>query len=79
LKHWRHFQKASFEWLAAGGTTGNEALMKHALASDSPRESYVIEIDGIPKFEFRVFSQALSAALHLKHDLPELQGKTSRL
>ena len=44
--------------------------MKHALASDSPRESYVVEIDGIPKFEFRVFAKALSAALQLKHDLP---------
>ena len=49
--------------------------MKHALASDSPRESYVIEIDGIPKFEFRVFSQALSAALQLKHDLPNCRIK----
>ena len=35
-----------------------------------PRESYVVEIDGIPKFEFRVFAQALSAALQLRHDLP---------
>jgi hypothetical protein len=44
--------------------------MKDALASDSPHESYVVEIDGIPKFEFRVFAQALSAALQLRHDLP---------
>ena len=25
--------------------------MKDALASDSPRESYVVEIDGVPQFE----------------------------
>jgi hypothetical protein len=43
--------------------------MKDAL-SDSPRESYVVEINGIPKFEFRVFAQAVSAALQLRHDLP---------
>ena len=44
--------------------------MKDALASDSPRESYVVEIDGVPKFEFPVFAKALSAALQLRHDLP---------
>jgi hypothetical protein len=44
--------------------------MKDALVSDSPRESYVVEIDGVPKFEFRVFAKALCAALQLKHDLP---------
>ena len=36
--------------------------MKDALASDFPRESYVVEIDGIPEFEFSVFAQALSAS-----------------
>jgi hypothetical protein len=49
--------------------------MKDALASDSPRESYVVEIDGIPEFEFRVFAQALSAALQLRHYLPNCTVK----
>ena len=44
--------------------------MKDALASNSPSESYVVEIDGVPKFEFRVFAQALSAAFQLRYDLP---------
>ena len=44
--------------------------MKDALANDPSRESYVVEIDGVAKFEFRVFAKALSAALQLKHDLP---------
>jgi hypothetical protein len=43
--------------------------MKDALASDSPRDSYVVEIDGVPKFEFRVFAKALFAALQLRHDI----------
>jgi hypothetical protein len=44
--------------------------MKDAPASDSPAESYVLEVDGIPKFEYRVFVQALAVALQLRHDLP---------
>ena len=27
--------------------------MKDALGNDSPSECYVVEIDGVPKFEFR--------------------------
>jgi hypothetical protein len=49
--------------------------MKNAPANDSASESYVVEIDGIPKFEYRVFAQALSAALQLKHDLPNCTVK----
>jgi hypothetical protein len=49
--------------------------MKDALASDSPRESYVVEIDGVPKFEFRVFAKALFAALQLRYDLPNCTVK----
>jgi hypothetical protein len=49
--------------------------MKHALANDSPHESYVVEIDGIPEFEFSVFAEALSAALQLRHDLPNCTVK----
>ena len=44
--------------------------MKDALASDPPRECYVVEIDGIPEFEFSVFAQALCAALQLRYDFP---------
>ena len=53
--------------------------MKDALASDSPRESYVVEIDGVPKFEFPVFAKALFAALQLRHDFPNCTRKTARL
>jgi hypothetical protein len=49
--------------------------MKDALANDPSRESYVVEIDGVAKFEFRVFAKALSAALQLKHDLPNCTVK----
>ena len=52
--------------------------MKDALASDSSSESYVVEIDGVPKFEFRVFAKALFAALQLRHRPSELHGKTAR-
>ena len=45
--------------------------MKNALADDLSRENYVVEIDGIAKFEYRVFVKALSAALQLKHDFPK--------
>ena len=33
-------------------------------------ESYFVEIDGIVKFEYRVFVRALTACLRLKHDFP---------
>jgi hypothetical protein len=49
--------------------------MKHALASDSPRESYVLEIDGIPQLKYRVFVQALSAGLQLRRDFPNCSVK----
>ena len=45
--------------------------MKNAPANNSSGENYVVEIDGIPKFEYRVFVQALSAALRLRQDLPD--------
>ena len=53
--------------------------MKNALASNSPSESYVLEIDGVPQFEFRVFVQALSAGLQLRHDLPNCSVKLRSL
>ena len=49
--------------------------MKNALGMILPRECYVLEIDGIPQFEFRVFVQALSAGLQLRHDLPNCRVK----
>ena len=49
--------------------------MKDALASDSSSESYVVEIDGVPKFEFRVFAKALFAALQLRPDHPNCTVK----
>jgi hypothetical protein len=49
--------------------------MKNALGNDSSSECYVLEIDGIPKFEYRVFVEALSAGLQLRHDLPNCSVK----
>lgn len=49
--------------------------MKNALATDPSRECYVIELDGRPKFEFRVFVKALSAGLQLKHEFPNSRVK----
>ena len=49
--------------------------MKDALPSDFPSERYVVEIDGIPRCEFRVFAKALSAALQLRRDLPRCTVK----
>jgi hypothetical protein len=44
--------------------------MKYALANDPSQERYIVEIDGIPKFEYRVFVEALSVSLQLKKELP---------
>ena len=44
--------------------------MKNALVSDPSPECYVVEIDGIAKFEYRVFVHALAAGLQLKQELP---------
>ena len=49
--------------------------MKNALASDAPAECYVLRIDGIPQLEYRVFVQALSAGLQLRHDFPNCRVK----
>ena len=49
--------------------------MKNALASDPSAECYVLEIDGIPQLEYRVFVQALSAGLRLRHDFPNCSVK----
>jgi hypothetical protein len=40
--------------------------MKSALTNDPSQECYVVEIDGIAKFEYRVFVKALSVSLQLK-------------
>ena len=32
--------------------------MKNALANDPSHECYVVEIDGMPQFEYRVFVKA---------------------
>ena len=49
--------------------------MKNALENEPSFERYVLEIDGISKFEFRVFVQALSAGLQLRHDHPNSSVK----
>jgi hypothetical protein len=49
--------------------------MENALATDPSHEGYVIEIDGIPRFEYRVFIKALSVGLQLKHDFPNCRVK----
>jgi hypothetical protein len=57
-----------FEWLLSRRTTG--ILMQTKLANDSPRERYVVEIDGITKSEYSVFVKALTASLQLKQEFP---------
>jgi hypothetical protein len=49
--------------------------MKSAVSDDHSHECYVVEIDGIPKCEYRVFVKALSAGLQLKHDSPNSSVK----
>jgi hypothetical protein len=49
--------------------------MTDALATENRAECYVIEVDGVPKFEFRVFGEALSAALLLRNDFPRCSVK----
>jgi hypothetical protein len=44
--------------------------MKSALTNDPSQERYVVEIDGIAKFEHRVFVKALSVSLQLKQEFP---------
>lgn len=34
-------------------------------------ETYVIEIDGVPRAEYHIFVDALHAGLQLKHDFPK--------
>jgi hypothetical protein len=43
--------------------------MKNALGNDPSSECYVLEIDGVPQLEYRVFMQALSAGLQLRHTI----------
>ena len=49
--------------------------MKNALANDPSDEGYVVELDGIAKFEYRVFVKALSAGLQLKQEFPNSSVK----
>jgi hypothetical protein len=44
--------------------------MKNDHAADRTHERYVVEIDGIAKFEYRVFVKALTAGLQLKQEFP---------
>jgi hypothetical protein len=49
--------------------------MMYALANDPSPERYIVEIDGIAKFEYRVFVKALWASLQLKQDFPNSRIK----
>ncbi len=44
--------------------------MSSALANDPSQERYIVEIDGIAKFEYRAFVKALSVSLQLKQEFP---------
>jgi hypothetical protein len=44
--------------------------MKSDLGNVPSHECYFVEIDGIVKFEYRVFVEALTACLQLKHEFP---------
>jgi hypothetical protein len=52
--------------------------MKNALATDPSHECYIVELDGIAKFEYRVFVKALSAGLQLRHEYSEQQRQIAR-
>ena len=49
--------------------------MKSVPATDPSHECYVVELDGIAKFEYRVFVKALSAGLQLKQEFPNRSVK----
>jgi hypothetical protein len=49
--------------------------MSDAMPTETRGEHYVVEIDGVPKFQFQIFSQALSAALLLRSDFPRCTVK----
>jgi hypothetical protein len=49
--------------------------MKDALPTETPDERYIIDVDGVPQFEFRRFGQALSVALRLRRDFPRCTVK----
>jgi hypothetical protein len=49
--------------------------MKDAPANDASAECYVLEVDGIPQLEYRVFVEALSAGLQLRRDFPNCSVK----
>jgi hypothetical protein len=49
--------------------------MKNALANDHSHECYVVEVDGIVKFEYRVFVKALTAGLQLRQEFPNSRIK----
>jgi hypothetical protein len=44
--------------------------MKNTLANDHSHECYVVEIDGVAKFEYRMFIKALTASLQLSQEFP---------
>jgi hypothetical protein len=49
--------------------------MRNDLATDFPRERYVVEVDGIAKAEYPIFVKALKASLQLKRELPNCRVK----
>jgi hypothetical protein len=49
--------------------------MRNDLATDFPRERYVVEVDGIAKAEYPIFVKALKASLQLKQELPKCSVK----
>jgi hypothetical protein len=44
--------------------------MNDAPANNASAECYVLEVDGVPQLEYRVFVQALFDGLQLRRDLP---------
>jgi hypothetical protein len=50
-------------------------LMRTDFATDHIRERYVVEVDGQPKAEYRIFVKALKASLQLKQELPNCRVK----
>ncbi len=51
------------------------SMKTHPVGDVLPHESYILEIDGMPKSEHRIFVEALKAGLELKQQYPHSNVK----
>ena len=53
-----------------GLARAKDGALSHPKMDDVPQERYILEIDGIPRSEHRIFIEALRAGLLLKQQFP---------